>query len=176
MPVACDRSKRGIDPWLIAVLVAMGGPFLWGCTEKPDSRALRPSPAIATPEKSIQRVPLPPPPTPTARVPTPRPVQHAKVDKAERKTEILVPSRLVGLSPPDIGRILGKPSEAREEAMMIRWTYSGQNCALDIFFYPDIATGSLRALKYNIGDIKGRPGHGHACTNYLMMARSDESG
>src|SRR5262249_28768674 len=124
------------------------------------------------------RVSQPAPPVPAARVPMPRPALHARAEKAEKekKTALLVPSSLVGLAPPDIGRILGKPSEAREEAMMIRWTYSGQNCALDIFFYPDIATGSFRALKYNVASVKGRPGHGHSCTDYLMMARSDESG
>ena len=60
--------------------------------------------------------------------------------------------------------------------MMIRWTYAAQDCALDIFFFPDIATGSFRALKYNIAAVKGRSGEGRPCTNYLMMARSDESG
>lgn len=97
-------------------------------------------------------------------------------DKAERKLARLTPDSLVGLTPPAIGQLLGKPAETREDAMTIQWTYTMQNCSLNVFFYPDIATGSFRALKYNIAGTKGRSGHGHDCTNYLIMARSDESG
>jgi len=81
---------------------------------------------------------------------------------------------LVGLGPPAVDRILGKPAGTRADAMAVEWTYTAPSCSLSIFFYPDIATGALRALKYNVTD-RGS-GDGHACVNFLVMARSDESG
>jgi hypothetical protein len=80
---------------------------------------------------------------------------------------------LVGLGPPAVDRILGKPAGMRADAMAVEWTYTAPSCSLSVFFYPDIATGALRALKYNVTD-RGN-GDGHACVNFLVMARSDES-
>jgi hypothetical protein len=45
---------------------------------------------------------------------------------------------------------------------------------LRIFFYPDIATRTLRALQYDITSRKA--GEGRTCLNFPMIARSDESG
>jgi len=173
MPVAYSPPRKGIDFWHVAFIAALGGPFLGGCTEKPDSRVL-PSPAVAAADKFPQQVPKAAPAPPPARAVAPRPA--ARPDRAERKLAKLSPDTLVGLTPPAVGQLLGKPAETREDAMMIRWTYTTQNCSLNVFFYPDIATGSFRALKYNVTGTKIRTGHGHGCTNYLMMARSDESG
>lgn len=173
MPVACSLPRKGIEFWHIAIIAALGGPLLGGCTEKPDNRVL-PSPAVAAADKLPQQAPKPVPASPTARAAVPRPTPHP--DGTERKIARLTPDTLVGLTPPAIGQLLGKPAETREDAMMIRWTYTTQNCSLNVFFYPDIATGSFRALQYNVAETKGRAGHGHGCTNYLMMARSDESG
>jgi len=173
MQVACNLSRKGIDLWHVAFIAALGGPFLGGCTEKPDSRVLS-SPAVAATDKLPQQLVRPAPAPPIAHAVPPKPVMHP--EKAERKLARLTPDTLVGLTPPAIGQLLGKPAETREDAMMIRWTYTMQNCSLNVFFYPDIATGSFRALKYNVTGTKGRVGHGHDCTNYLMMARSDESG
>ena len=172
MPVACNPPRKGIDIWHVAFIAALGGPFLGGCTEKPDSRVL-PSPPVAAADKMPQQVPRPASPPPV-RISAPRAV--TRPDKPERKLARLAPDSLVGLTPPAIGQLLGKPAETREDAMMIQWTYTMQNCSLNVFFYPDIATGSFRALKYNIASVKDRSGHGHDCTNYLIMARSDESG
>ena len=173
MQVAC-YPRKGIDFWHVAFIAALGGPFLGGCTEKPDSRVL-PGPAVAAADKApLQQIPRSVLPPPSARAPLPRPV--VRPEKPDRKMARLTPDTLVGLTQPAIGQLLGKPTETREEAMMIRWTYTTQNCSLNVFFYPDIATGSFRALKYNVTGFKGRTGHGQDCTNYLMMARSDESG
>lgn len=173
MQVACNLPRNGIDFWHVAFFATLGASLLGGCTEKPDNRVL-PSPAVAAADKSPQQVPKPALVSPTVRAVAPKPVTHS--DRTERKIARLAPDTLVGLTPPAIGQLLGKPAETQEDAMMIRWTYTTQNCSLNVFFYPEIATGSFRALKYNVAETKGRPGHGHGCTNDLMMARSDESG
>jgi hypothetical protein len=81
---------------------------------------------------------------------------------------------LVGMGPEAIDRMLGKPVGTRTEATTVEWTYSGPRCSLRIFFYPDIATRTLRALQYDITSRKA--GEGRTCLNFPMIARSDESG
>ena len=173
MQVACNLPRNGIDFWHVALIAALSAPLLGGCTEKPDSRVL-PSPAVAATGKLPQQAPRPAPAPPAVRAAAPK--LAARADKTERKIARLAPGTLVGLTPPAIGQLLGKPAETREDAMMIRWTYTTQNCSLNVFFYPEIATGSFRALKYNVAETKEQAGRGHGCTNDLMMARNDESG
>jgi hypothetical protein len=160
----------------VAVAVALGGLPLGGCTEKPDNRNLEQDLVFAAPDAPSQHIvqPAPRPIPATVRPPASKSVAHAAPEKPERKMAGVDPSTLVGLAPPAVGRILGKPAGIRAEAMTVEWTYVGQNCSLNIFFYPDIATSALRVLKYNIVDMKGRAGGGRACVNFLMIARSDE--
>jgi hypothetical protein len=77
---------------------------------------------------------------------------------------------VVGLDPPSVGRMLGRPSGARVDAMSVEWTYSASDCSLSIFFYPDVSTGGFKALKYNITGTRA----GHDCSDFPMMARNDE--
>jgi len=85
----------------------------------------------------------------------PRSVLRAVPKKSESKTAGLDLGTLVGLAPPAVDRILGRPAGIRTEAMSVEWTYIARNCSLNIFFYPDIATGALRALRYNVTDRAG---------------------
>ncbi len=157
---------------------ALGGLLLAGCTERPDNRMLKPNLPFAMSNMSCRYVSAATP-RPGAAIVRPsgsRPVARAAPKKSEGKTAGFDPSTLVGLAPPAIDQILGKPAGMRAEAMTVEWNYVGQGCSLNIFFYPDIATGTLRALKYNVTNMKGRTGGSRACVNFLMMARSDESG
>jgi hypothetical protein len=158
----------------IAFGVVLGTSSLNGCTQRPDDPILRPSVAQAD---STERPAVEPAPAAPVAPPLPRPVAKAKpVSRAlaRAKTPAFNPGMLVGLGPPAVDRILGKPAGTRADAMAVEWTYTASSCSLSIFFYPDIATGALRALKYNVTD-RGN-GDGHACVNFLVMARSDESG
>jgi len=157
----------------IAFGVVLGTFSLNGCTEKPDDPMLRPSVVQA----DSAELPAVEPASPAPVVPPPRPVMKAKPlsrpAPTRAKAPIFNPGMLVGLGPPAVDRILGKPAGMRADAMAVEWTYTAPSCSLSIFFYPDIATGALRALKYNVTD-RGS-GDGHACVNFLVMARTDES-
>ena len=157
----------------VVFAAALGGFALSGCTEKPDNRMLKPNLAFATSNKSrrhqIETV------SRTVLV-GPRSVLRAVPKKPESKTAGLDLDTLVGLAPPAIDRIFGRPADIRREAMSVEWTYIGRNCSLNIFFYPDIATGALRALRYNVTNLTGRAAGGRACSSFLMMVRSDEPG
>jgi hypothetical protein len=150
----------------------LGGLPLGGCTEKPDNQ-MKPNLANAIPKKLCQQVSQAAP-RPTAAVVRPS-IERAVPKKSGEKMASFDPSILVGLAPPAIDRILGRPAGMRAEAMTVEWSYKGQGCSLNIFFYPDIATGTLRALKYKVSNVKGQPAGNPACVNFLMMARSDES-
>jgi hypothetical protein len=161
----------------VVLAAALGGLPLGGCTEKPDSRTLKPDLAYSASDRPRQLVvgtALRPKPV-AARPAASRPVVRAAPEKSESKMARLDPSTLVGMAPPAIDRILGSPAGRRAEAMTIEWTYIGQSCSLDIFFYPDIATGDLRALKYNVAHIKGQTGGDQDCVSFPMTARRDES-
>ena len=139
----------------VVFAAALGGLPLSGCTEKSDNRMLKPNLAFTTSNKSRQHhvatvsrtVPAGP-----IRIP----VLRAVPKRYESKTAGLDLGTLVGLAPPAVDRILGRPAGMRTEAMSVEWTYIGRNCSLNIFFYPDIATGALRALRYNVTNMTGR--------------------
>jgi hypothetical protein len=97
-----------------------------------------------------------------------------KAEKPKRKVAALNPITLLGMALPDIGELLGKPASIREYAMTTEWTYAMHACSLVIFFYPDIATGTLRALKYNATDSRGDARDGSSCVHNILLARADD--
>jgi len=167
MPAAFDdRNWCNRDGAM--VLVALIAVSLWGCTEKPDTRPLKASiPPAAM--KSVQ----------IAQLPTPRPVRQpvrlpaqkaAKKDLRPDRDLRIDPITLVGLDPSSIGRRLGPPDGTRIDAMAVEWSYAAPSCSLRIFFYPDVSTGGLKALKYNISGTR----LGHSCVGFPLIARNDE--
>jgi hypothetical protein len=122
--------------------------------------------------------PAPPAPPRVAEV-VPRHVTHARPPKVEKLKKTVTkadPVTLVGMAPPAIGKLLGKPAGTREYAMTTEWTYETPVCSLVIFFYPDITTGALRALKYNATGPKGGTGNGPSCVHNILLARNDDRG
>lgn len=173
MPAACGNCAWG-NLYFAVVLAALASASLYGCTEEPDNHGLsvNAAPAVAEPSHpgALQSTRAPitaahsrarPPAQRTAR-------RMARVDPGIPKVD---PDRLVGLDPAGVGRMLGRPAGTRMDAMAMEWTYSAPSCSLRIFFYPDVVTGGLRALKYNVTG--GATGHG--CVDFPMMARNDES-
>jgi hypothetical protein len=154
---------------------ALGGLLLAGCTEKPDDRMSKPNLPFATSNKSCRGEAALWQAAAVMRPSGSRPVARAAPKKSDGKSAGFDPSSLVGLAPPAIDRILGRPAGMRAEATSVEWSYIGQDCSLTIFFYPDIATGTLRVLKYKVANTKGWAGGSRACVNFLMMARNYES-
>lgn len=162
MPSAC-RNRNWDNLHHAVVLALLAGQSLGGCTEKPD-----------TPPQKVNVVPATTEPAQTARLPTARPAHppvRMPVQKTARRESRIDPVTLVGLDPSAVGRMLGRPAGTRIDAMAVEWTYSAPSCSLSIFFYPDVATGDLKALKYNITSRQA----GHGCVDFPTMARNDES-
>lgn len=157
----------------VALLVglAIGGLLFHGCTEAPPGPQLASELAPDTVANTPQAPALALSPVPKA---APKHSAHVRIARnTERKAAIFDPAMLVGMAPPAIGNILGKPVGTREVALTTEWTYATPSCSLVIFFYPDIATGALHALKYNVTDA-GDTGDGANCIHHILLARSDD--
>lgn len=172
--LGCGRPLRAGIAFLAA---ALGGLPLYGCAEPPPDQDLASELApVVSPAPNIPQVAVPPPPEPKAA-----PKRHPRTAKnteqparnAERKVAAVDPVTLVGLAPPAIGNILGRPVDARESALTVEWIYATRSCSLVVVFYPDITTGTLHALKFNVIDAEGK-GDGASCIHHILLARSND--
>ncbi|HEY2010651.1 MAG TPA: hypothetical protein VGH23_16800 [Rhizomicrobium sp.] len=181
MQAACGNRSRDDLRYVVVLATALAGLSLGGCTEKPDNREL-----------SAKLAPMPEPEQPSVMEPTPEPAVSAvrapnvsarKITKKKPRLYARLdagtlprfdPGTLMGLEPPAVDRMLGRPAGTYTDATAVEWIYSRPGCSLNIFFYPDIATGSLRALKYNVTN--RRAGDNRSCINVPIVARSDGSG
>lgn len=59
------------------------------------------------------------------------------------------PKSLVGKNQSDVRDLLGPPTTTQNAAPATIWRYTAQNCSLDVFFYMDLGTNTLRALTYD---------------------------
>ena len=169
MHAACN-NRFPLRQALLAA--ALGGASLCGCTQKPDDYALGGGFADDAAAQLTYR-PAPRPAEsayPSALVRT-HPAAHALPQKPAGKAAKFDPGLVVGLEPPAVDRMLGRPAGTRTDATTVEWTYGTASCSLSIYFYPDVTTGTLRALKYNVTN--GQAGRG--CVHFPIMARSDES-
>jgi hypothetical protein len=76
-----------------------------------------------------------------AAVPVPRPVA---------KPNVLDPKILVGLDQVAVEDLIGKPLDIYDEPPATVWSYKGEACSLDVYFFLDIGTHKMRALSYDV--------------------------
>jgi hypothetical protein len=103
--------------------------------------------------------PTPPPPTPPPRERPPSP-PVADFD----------PAKHVGLDKEETLAALGQPAAVREQPPATVWTYRSRECALDVFFYMDLATRAFRVLTTEVTtDLKSADARRN-CLNRLRSA------
>jgi len=129
-----------------------------------------PPPVIATPV-------TPPPPAPV-QVPKPKPVTHEvpKPEKPEKLAEV-DPTSLIGLDPPTVEKLLGAPTKISKNEISLVWTFSAPSCSFQIFFYPDVKTSALHALKY--GGVAGNGAQmatSETCIRSILTAKTNAPG
>ena len=117
--------------------------------------------SVAAPEppKVASVPPAPPPPTPPPRE---RP-QSAPVPDFD-------PAKLVGLSKDETLSALGQPAAVREQPPATVWTYRTRDCAVDLFFYMDLATRAFRVLTTEVTTDLKSPDARRVCLNRLRSA------
>ncbi|HEV2303576.1 MAG TPA: hypothetical protein VGR91_18585, partial [Stellaceae bacterium] len=75
--------------------------------------------------------------------PVPRPGE-----KPQPPPRLPSPQNLVGLEERDAVRLFGAPGERSEASPATVWRYKTDNCELDLYFYLDLKSGRMRALRY----------------------------
>jgi hypothetical protein len=58
--------------------------------------------------------------------------------------------RLIGLDQPHVTDLLGDPRSRAESPPATIWRYAGRNCELDVYFYLDLQSQTMRALHYEV--------------------------
>lgn len=86
---------------------------------------------------------------------TPLATEQKPPDGAPADTAQLVPQKLVGLDQREVKDLLGTATRTREVPPAVVWEYRVKACALDIFFYLDLASQRFRALAYDIKSADG---------------------
>lgn len=76
----------------------------------------------------------------TSKQPDPAPLPPAPVEPAYSAAE------LVGKSPSEVAALIGNPTQVEQRAASTVWTYRGESCGLDVFFFLDMATSDERVL------------------------------
>jgi len=121
----------------------------------PPSPPAAPAAAAPPPAELAARPPLP--------VPPPR----------DRPDESLAPQHLVGLTEDDLRQLIGAPAAVREEPPAVLWSYSSAGCALNVFFYMDLASKTFRALTYELKPKEPNGLAGGACLASLRPSSHD---
>ena len=174
--------------WLIPVLMSLGIGGLWACAGQP---APKPPPAVAVlPATPPGPRPQPQPIQRPARKPVPPPGTSdqalggvaAAVEGEPETTPPSVPqravsSRLIGLDQPTAEHLFGAAAERSEQPPATIWRWRSASCELDLFFYLDLRSGRMRALRYAFKNdsetTKGDPETTDArqgCLRSLMVA------
>ncbi|WP_282606590.1 hypothetical protein [Pelagibius sp. Alg239-R121] len=95
---------------------------------------------LTEPEAMEEAVEVKPPPPLPRRKPESAP-EPETVEEAD-------PDMLIGLDFTVTRALLGEPAQQTEQSPARIWTYSGQECMLNVFFYPSVEGGAFRLLTY----------------------------
>ncbi len=132
---------RGASLWILTASMLM---LASGC-DFSDKRRF--AVATGTTGGDVERSTPETPPAPQAQPPLP---DKKPGEDAASQAAALDPRNLVGLNFRETEAMLGRPTGQTEKPPAKIWTYSGDACLLNIFFYADINTREFRALTYEI--------------------------
>lgn len=146
------------------VIVAAVVLLLAGCSVLQKIRGDKP--AEAPPVTHAAPVAIAPPQPAPAR--PKRQVRETHEVKEPERVASVDPKSLIGLAPSAVERLLGSPSNVSKADPSLVWTYAGQGCSFQVYFYPDIKTASFHALKYS-----STAGEQTDCLRNILMVRSN---
>jgi len=122
-----------------------------GCAQKPveDDNV-----AMVTKEDQLRSAPTQPAVQPNKPVDEHKPKKTASTSKQPDPAN-LVPletapvysaAELVGKSQSEVAALIGNPAQVEQRAASTVWTYRGESCGLDVFFFLDMSTSDERVL------------------------------
>lgn len=116
----------------------------------------------------------PRPRKPTHEVREPEPSHHDRPVAAAKPAAAFNPDKLIGLTPSDVEKLIGSPSQVKDDHLSREWVYSGSGCNFRVFFYPNLNAASFRALKYGGSDSNGGMlAASNACVRRILTARAN---
>ena len=143
-----SRNRR-FPPWKPPCAAALLCAGLASCAEPNVAAVDGPQ---ARPAEAEQTAVAPRPPD-RPKLPAEKPRRQTSLppeDKPEAHLPVLAPEMLVGLDRQQIALLLGAPAAVREQPPATVWSYRARDCALNVFFYPDLQTREVRALAYDV--------------------------
>jgi glucose/arabinose dehydrogenase len=166
------RSQKARAQWALGrpalssqigvVMVALL--LLSDCSALQRTRSDKPA---GTPPAAPAATTATPPPLP-APVRAKRQVRETRENKEPERVASVDPKSLIGLAPGAVEKLLGSPSNVSKSDPSLVWTYAGQGCSFQVYFYPDIKTASFHALKYS-----STAGEQTDCLRNILMVRSN---
>jgi hypothetical protein len=170
-------------------LLSLGAGMLASCTGEqveppPPTSAVRPLPsplAVSPPAATPRPARKPNPPSPIegsapagleASLPPSGPAA-ASISPSPATSPPPQDNELIGLDQPAATRLFGPAPEQSEEAPATVWRYKNGTCELDLFFYLDLRSGSMRTLHYAFKGDGTDSARRQDCLRSLFVARSD---
>jgi len=155
----------------LAFSLAMSGCMTLGDTEPP---AVTPAPPVG----DVQTASLEPAVPPVSPKPRMRRAWHETPHESpappQAKLAAIDPDRLIGMSPSDVRKLMGMPSQVRDDHLSREWVYASPGCNFRVFFYPNLNAAAFRALKYGGSDGNGAVlAVSDACVRKILTARAN---
>jgi hypothetical protein len=150
-------TRATLGAALLAVTLLAGG-----CAQKPveDDNV-----AMVTKEDQLRSAPTQPAVQPNKPVEESKPKKTTSTSKQPDPAN-LVPlepapvysaAELVGKSQSEVSALMGDPAQVEQRAASTVWTYRGDSCGLDVFFFLDMATSDERVLTVESRNDKADP-------------------
>lgn len=165
------RIGKGATSALAFCLAVSGCMTLGDTTTPPDVTAAPPVGDVqtATLEPALPAVP----PKPRARRMW-REAAHEPAPPTRDKVVTINPDSLIGMSPSDVRKLMGMPTQVRDDHLSREWVYASPGCNFRVFFYPNLNAASFRALKYGGSDGNGAVlAVSDACVRKILTARAN---
>ncbi len=192
------RSICGERRWSLVypTLLSLGAGVLAACAAdeaqpRAQTSAVRPvppppeAPTVHSAAPRPARKPTPPPAGIPAPAPDGEPTEGAAGPGSSSPSSDLaalstspgqhgqIPSQaeLIGLDQSGAVRLLGPATEKSDEPPAIVWRYKTASCELDLFFYLDLRSGSMRTLHYSFKGEDAEVARRQECWRSLIAAR-----
>jgi hypothetical protein len=123
---------------LVAILSLAGCDLVTPRNPAPPAQPAGPPPSTdAGPETDAA-------PSPPVKTATPR-------SKIQRKHKPPIETAaLIGMTEDDARRVIGEPTDVRDQPPALVWVYASAECELHMYFYAELSSNTFRALTYDV--------------------------
>jgi hypothetical protein len=142
-----NMTRAALGAAIVAVTLLAAG-----CVQKPVEKD---DVAMATTTEQLRRAPTQPALRPTDPAAEEQP-QKTATSASKQPDPVAMPpaeaapvysaAELVGKNKNEVAALIGDPTQVEQRAASTVWTYRGESCGLEVFFFLDMATSDERVL------------------------------